>query len=156
MKADIHKAFSKVKPLPKFTINKRVSVFFICLAISFLFWFLIKFFESKSVVDFSIIYTGLPNGWKVSSQSDSVIIISVKSTGLNMFSLKYITNKPTLRIPIGNSVVDTLNRRKAHIIISSFKDSVIDQLKFSEEITSIKPDTLVVRLSRNATSKIVK
>ena len=68
------------------TSKQKVYVFLSCLGISIIIWGLIKFDKLYyGSIDFSVVYTNIPDDKLLINHPDSVLTLNVQSQGLDFF-----------------------------------------------------------------------
>lgn len=125
-------------------IRNKLYIFLICLGIAVFIWLMIKLSgEYYSNVSYPFRFTNIPAGKLMVENVDSTLSLKLKANGLQLFSIKYFKDHPTVNID--------LNRVKLHrcrykygsyVLTSSLKSYIINQLEIADKIISVLPDSL--------------
>ena len=139
------------------TRKDKISVFTICLIIAVLIWLLIKLSEDHTTtIEYPIASVNLSADKVMVDKSDSMVVLRVKAHGFKLISVKYFQK----RYPI---VVDfkklkpkkiTAHSYESCIVASQILSEISSQLKYSNELLSISPDTLFLELEDFIQKKI--
>lgn len=131
--------------------NKKLRIFLLFLALSFLFWMLIKLSkEYITDIEFELVYTDVPNNKLIQNEPDDIAILTVKSIGFKL--LKYSFKKNAL-----NYSLTEISRRKGSEYFSVTKSNINylqAQLSAETTVLKIKPDTLYFDLGIKKSKKI--
>ena len=126
------------------TSKQKVYVFLSCLGISIIIWGLIKFDKLYyGSIDFSVVYTNIPDDKLLINHPDSVLTLNVQSQGLDFFSDKYLSGDQAIYINIGGLNYKQENGLfKSFLLTSQISSTIARQLNLSNKLKSISPDTL--------------
>ncbi len=157
MKSSIVGLIKQAKRPRDIKFRNQLYVFLMCLGISVFIWFFIKLSqEYVTNVNFSVIYTNLPQNKVISDNPDNEIKLNIKSKGIDLFTLKYLTLRNPVNIDfryihIRKNTENDFN----YILTNQLRQQVISQLDPSDHLLDIKPDTLFFKLE-NVISKQLK
>jgi hypothetical protein len=136
--------------------RKQIQVFLVCLAISTFTWLLIKlskeyYYESA----FKVIYTNVPPGKVISSRVDSVLILTIRSTGYNTLYRKVFGYQQNLVIDLGDlKVKKNGNVFEANLPTTELSDLIQNQLNQKEKLTDISPHNIFFRFEKAYSKRI--
>jgi len=131
--------------------NKKLRIFLLFLAMSFLFWTLIKLSKNYiSEVKFDLVYNDIPKNKLLQKEPNKTIKITIKTIGFKL--LKYSLKKKTL-----NYSLTEIKRKKGSNYYSITKDNVNNlqaQLSAETVVLKINPDTLYFDLGVKKSKKV--
>ena len=136
--------------------RNKLYVFMICLCIAVFIWLMIKLSgEYYTNISYPFRFTNIPTEKLMFENADSTINLNLKANGLQLFSAKYLKRHPTVNIDLSSVKMHRCRYRYgSYIITSSLKRSISDQLKFTEDINFISPDSLFFVLESCVTKKV--
>jgi len=122
----------------------RLYVFLACLGLSLILWLITKLSgEYETEIRFSVHYANFPEDKILVNATDSILLLRYEETGLKLFELKYLTSRPSIVINLNNMALKKEgDKYNAHLLTSHMVDYISKQLKISEQLVSISPDTL--------------
>lgn len=131
--------------------NKKLRIFLLFLALSFLFWTLIKLSKNYiSEVKFDLVYNDIPKNKLLQNEPDKTIKITIKTVGFKL--LKYSLKKKTL-----NYSLTEIKRKKGSNYYSITKENINNlqaQLSAETVVLKINPDTLYFDLGVKKSKKV--
>lgn len=130
--------------------SKKSKVLFLFLALSFLFWILIKLSnEYTDVVQFEVDFINLPKG-KMQQEKTNLLDVTVKTFGFNL--IKYHLNKRKLVVDL-NSIK---HKKGMHYyqLSSELLPQIQRQINSEIEAIDIQPDTLHFNFAVKRTKKV--
>ena len=131
--------------------NKKLHVFLLFLAFSFLFWTLIKLSKNYiSEVEFGLTFTEIPNNKLLQIEPDKTIKLTINTIGFKL--LQYGFTKKNL-----NYSLTEINHKKGTNYYSITKDNINNlqaQLSAETVVLKINPDTLYFDLGVKKSKKV--
>ncbi len=131
--------------------NKKLRIFLLFLALSFLFWTLIKLSKNYiSEVKFDLVYNDIPKNKLLQNEPNKTIKITIKTIGFKL--LKYSLKKKTL-----NYSLTEMRRIKGSNYYSITKENINNlqaQLSAETVVLKINPDTLYFDLGVKKSKKV--
>lgn len=127
----------------------KLVVFLGCVVISTLMWLFVELMkEYTDEINYGIRFTNVPNDLILTNIGDSLIKVEVKAQGFELLSAKYLQKNRTLNIDLSELKIRPTPEGYAAFLPSvGITDQLSKQLRYSNEITSIKPDTLLFKFS---------
>ncbi len=149
MKAYIVEFIKKAKNPKDIKFRSQLYILLICLALSIFIWLLIKLSQdTQTIVSYNLKLSNPPEA-KILQQDTKKIELSVRSKGTNLFSLKYMTVRPSLKINLTEfKYRKKLNTNKYYILSQQLRQKIITRLKPGEELIGIYPDSIYFYLSQ--------
>ena len=122
----------------------HLSVFFTCLAFSFLFWILIRFSQNvSSSLEYPVILEDIPANMVLTGKSDSVFFVRMDSRGWDLLGLKRILYHPEVIVNLHNVHLQQQNGKYvARIPTSGIEERIAHELGAYNNKLSLAPDTL--------------
>jgi len=122
----------------------HLSVFFTCLAISFLLWILIRFSQNVSTsLEYPVILEDVPADMLLTGKSDSVFYVRMDSRGWDLLSLKKILYHPEVIVNLRNVQMKQQNGKYvARIPTGGIEERIAHELGAYNNMLSLSPDTL--------------
>lgn len=130
--------------------NKKLRIFFLFLALSLLFWMLIKLSrEYVGQTSLKLTYTDLPKNKMLQTDPVDKVTVTLKTMGFSLFKYKVSSKK----IPVSLS---NLKRKKGTVYYLKSSEMLADVAKeFSKsEVITIKPDTLFFDLGKSISKQL--
>lgn len=111
--------------------------------------------DYTSDVKFNINYTNPPANQIITDVLDSILYLNLDSRGFDLFSKSYLRNKKSININL-QSVDIHVNRatNDNYILTSTLLNQVKKQFDFSNQISSISPDTLFLILEKSVNKEV--
>lgn len=125
-------------------LRKRLSVFLVCLLFSSIMWGMIKLtHEYEVTVNFRTEASAVPKGKILTSNTDSVLSITVKAAGIDFYSRLMKTQSNPLLLDLHSlHLLRKEDKYYSYLKTSRFTRAISDQLPSGVEIIAIEPDTL--------------
>jgi len=136
--------------------RKQIRVFLVCLCIATAIWLMIKLSKEYNFnVTYKVTYTNAPPGKTMNRRADSVVLLTIRSSGYHVLYRKFVAPKDPLKIDIsqirlkknGSNYDGGLQTNELSVLIQS-------QLPRSEKLTDIYPRNITFRFE-NVYSKTV-
>lgn len=145
--------FSERKAVNKKT---KVSIFFICFTISLFTWFLIKMSQDYSTdIDFPVQYINPPKGQILTHKHDSIVNIKLTSRGFDLLNILFLKSREAIQIDLsGSNIRKNTTSVESHILTRNINAQILKQIKFTDRISGISPDTLRFDLERIISKKV--
>lgn len=126
--------------------RRHLSVFFTCLAISFLFWILIRFSQNvSSSLEYPVILEDVPANMVLTGKSDSVFYVHMDSRGWDLLGLKRVLYHPEVIVSLRNANLQQQNGKYvARIPTSGIEERIAHELGVYNNMLSLAPDTLYI------------
>lgn len=156
MKADILNRWKRLqKPLDA-NFRYQLSVFSVCLGISLFIWLLIKLSrEYSSAIRYEVEFEQLPTDRILTAASDSTIYLQIDQKGFDLFSAKYLSWHPPVRIDLSGLKYQTKGDSQiAKLATRSLVDEMARKLDLYSELASISPDTLYFTFKQRSHKKV--
>lgn len=136
--------------------SKNVYVFFVCLILSTIFWFLNAFTNSyETVIAFPIKYNGLPDDKIVLNDLPKNLSLQVKSFGFNLITRKFLSKEDTIVISPSILQERTYGRKElSYFATRSILDKITFQIGEDIQITNIITDTIYFEFNKKITKTI--
>jgi len=131
--------------------DRKAKMLLVFLAISFLFWMLIKLSkEYTDVVQFNVDYINLPEGKILQVEPEKRLEVTVKTHGFNL--IKYHLNKRDVNVDLYSV------KRKRGLVYYQLANELLPQLQqqvaSDVEVLLVQPDTLYYQLGKSKTKKV--
>jgi len=148
--------FSRILRLGGDKLKYKLTVFFICLSISTLIWFLIKLSDVYiTEINFPIKFKNQPQSKILISQVDSTIILNIQDKGYTIAALKYLSRKTPFIVDLSKLRLHRKGRLyEARINTITWAQNIANNYGFGGEIFSIYPDTIYFLFENQVTRKI--
>jgi len=131
--------------------DRKSRMLLVFLAISFLFWMLIKLSkEYTDVVQFNVDYINLPEGKILQEEPAKRLDVTVKTHGFNL--IKYHINKRDVNVDLYSV------KRKRGLVYYQLANELLPQ--FQQQVASdvevlvVQPDTIYYQLGKSKTKKV--
>lgn len=137
--------------------RKQLSVFLICLGISFVLWLLTTMSENiSSSLEYPVIIEDIPEGMVLTSQSDSIFNIRVDSRGWHLLALRRMQNKADESISLRNIHLSQKgNQYFAALPTSGIEEKITHQMEVYNNMVSLSPDTLYFTLEKRVSKEVL-
>lgn len=137
-------------------LRVRLSVFFICMLIAVALWGMIKLTKEYQVpLKFSINLTELPDDRVLVSNPDSIITLTLKAKGLDLYSRMLNQKKNTITLSLRNMrLIRSGNLYSGYLRTSRLNGVISGQLPGGVELVGIEPDTLRFEFERSVRKKV--
>lgn len=145
MKSDLFEFIGQARRPRSAKFRVQVSIFLICLALSFLLWLLVKLSKDYYyAVPFRINFKEVPDTYRLMAKSDSTLVLRIKLQGFDLFSEHFLTARDRtydlslkhLRINPSGDVY------KGFLPTAQIGREIISQSTFPNELFYVTPDTL--------------
>lgn len=136
--------------------SKQIQVFLVCLAIATAIWLMIKLSKEYNFnIAYQVTYINCPPGKTMNHKADSVLLLTVRSSGYHVLYRKFVQPREALIIDIsqirlkknGSNYEGTLQTNELSLILQS-------QLPASEKLTDIYPRNLSFRFENVYSKKV--
>ena len=137
-------------------LRNRLSVFLICTIISVIMWGMIKLSREYQIpVRFSVVPENLPGGKVMTANPDSVISITLKAKGLELYSRIFSTRSNTVTLSLDNIRLKREGDQYTGFLrTSGMLKAIEEQLPGGFEITAVEPDTLHFVFERSVRKRV--
>lgn len=106
-------------------------------------------------ITYKVKYTNIPDGKTILNTSDSVITLRLYARGFRLFSLKYLTSRPVVRIDLQNTKLHKSRYTySSYILTEPLVQKINKDLRLENAIESIFPDTLSFVLENIISKKV--
>lgn len=124
--------------------------------ISLFTWFLIKMSQDYTTdIDFPIQYTNPPTGQILTNTHDSVVSIKLTSRGFDLLNILYFESRESIQINLsGSNIRKNTSSVESYILTRNINTQILRQIKFTDRISEISPDTLHFDLEQIIYKKI--
>ncbi len=130
--------------------NKKLNIFLLFLALSFVFWSLIKLSRSyTSTVQINLTYTDLPENKLLQSDPKSNVEVTLNAVGFKL--LKHKFSKKEIEVSLKN--IKRKTNTQYYLLSSNILKSIVKSFDESNVI-EMSPDTLYFELGRSISKKI--
>ncbi len=145
--------FSERKAINKKT---KISVFFVCFIISLFIWLLIKMSQDYTTdIEFAIEYTNPPAGQLLTHAHDSVINLKLTSRGFDLLNILFFESRKPLEINLsGSNIRNNQESKGSFLLARNLNSQILKQIKFTDRISEIIPDTLRFDLEQITNKKV--
>jgi len=129
--------------------HSRLIVFLVCLVISILMWLFIELMKNYTAeIKYSITFTHVPKDLILTNSGDSTINIGMNAQGFELLAAKYAQRNKRLEIDLSTlKIHPSEDGYAAYLSSTSVMKQLENQIRFENEITFIKPDTLFFHFS---------
>ena len=154
LKTSLLKFFNNIKQ--RVILNRRISVFLICVLIAALFWFLNALTKNYyTIISFPVAYQNLPQDKVLTRKLPKSISLSLYAEGYHLLYHKLKFNRDTIYIDVSNlNIYKTGKTYEARLPTTSKFDKIADQFSSEIKITRIIPDTIYFSFG-NKKSKMI-
>jgi len=137
-------------------LRNRLSVFLICVVISVIMWGMIKLTREYQIpVRFRAVPENLPKGKVMIANPDSVISITLKAKGLELYSRIFSTRNNMVIISLENlRLKQEGDQYTGFLRTSKMLKSIAQQLPGGFEMTAVEPDTLHFIFEKSIRKKV--
>ncbi len=130
--------------------NKKLNVFLLFLALSFVFWSLIKLSRSyTSTVDINLTYKDLPENKLLQSDPKSNVEVTLNAVGFTL--LKHKFSKKEIEVSLKN--IKRKTNTQYYLLSSNVLKSIVKSFDESSVI-DMSPDTLYFELGKSISKKV--
>ncbi len=135
----------------------QLSVFLVCLLISAFVWLLMSLNrEYYSTLDYKLQISGLPSDKILMNKPGDHLLLRVRGQGYDLAELDFFSPKRSVTIDVRDI---KLTEKKngdytAYLLTSPYATSIARQLKLSDELTGVSPDTLFFRFREKMQKKV--
>lgn len=136
--------------------RKQLSVFLVCVAISFVLWILTKMSENvSSSIEYPVKIEDVPDDVTLTGLSDSVFSIRVDSRGWHLLGLRRNTNKARIPVSLKNiRLQKNGNLYFASIPTAGIEEMIAHQMEIYNNMVSLSPDTLYITFEQNISKTV--
>lgn len=136
--------------------RKQLSVFLICLCISFVLWLLTKMSENvSSSLEYPVQIQDIPEGMTLTSQSDSIFNIRVDSRGWHMLTLRRMQNSGDVPVSLRNiRLSQSGDQYYAALPTSGIEEKITHEMEVYNNMVSLSPDTLYLTFEKQISKEI--
>jgi hypothetical protein len=144
VKEILHAIIVRVRKPMDGKLRNRLSVFLICIVISVIMWGMIKLSREYQIpVRFRVVPENLPKGKVMIANPDSVISITMKAKGLELYSRIFSTRSNMVTISLENlRMKQEGDQYTGFLRTSKMLKSIAQQLPGGFEMSAVEPDTL--------------
>ena len=129
-----------------FRKNRKVYVFFICIVIAAMFWFLLALTKDyPSTLEVNVAYENFPPHMIVANALPEKLSLSVNTSGYRLISLNSSAKEDTLHIDVLS--LTGIDAGAKNISSELLAQNFIQQLGNDVEITAIQPDSILFDVS---------
>lgn len=137
--ANFFKNIFSVKSIDSPTRQKAV-VYFYCLFVSVVFWFLVVFAkEYNTVIYYPVTYTNIPLNKVITGQLPDTIAVDIKAAGFNIIGFKFFTPSHALVIDVKNIKLSE-NQTEFLFDMQQSVDLIAKQIKYNVKVNRIYPE----------------
>jgi len=124
--------------------REKLTIFFICLAISTFVWMLIKLSDQYStIVTIPVTYNNIPEGKILINNVDTTIKIGLSDRGFSLVWLKYFSHKQPLHIDLKDyKLHQKMHQYAALVGTHSWSQKFLEQYAMHGKVDYILPDTI--------------
>ncbi len=136
--------------------KRKAYIFFVCLIISTLFWFISKLSqENQATFSLPVRFQNIPEGELAASQSDSIVEYTLHATGARLIQLRFFPQADTLRLELDRTFSTVRNGLDYHYLTSDqIADEITGLIEPRVEVGSVFPDSLFLQLVPAVQKKI--
>jgi hypothetical protein len=123
----------------------QISVFLICLVISFFLWALVRLSKDYyHKFDYRLTFSEIPGGMRLTSCSDTMLALKIKVQGFDFFSSLFINdNDLTFDVSLKNMKIRNRdNRYYGYLLTHRIGKEIAAQTNFPSDVFVVTPDTL--------------
>lgn len=127
-----------------------MSVFFVCVAISFLLWLLTRMSDNvSSSLEYPVMVEDVPEGMILISQSDSIFNIRIDSRGWHLLALRRMRHSGDVKVSLKNiRMAQKGDMFYATIPTTGIEDRISHEMDVYNNMVSLTPDTLYLAFEK--------
>jgi len=139
-----------------FGFRRKVYIFIICTIISSLIWILIKLSRDyKEIQKYHVVYTNIPADKVMVNDPDTVFTLDLKTKGFRLFSNMIFFKPRTITIDVASLLKKKKNSKTDFFIATSDLFQIVGgQIGYSNNVTTISPDTVYFRMEKSYCKKV--
>lgn len=139
----------------KFKINKKVTIFAICVVVASVFW-LLNALSKAYVISLAVplIYTEIPAGYAITNQPPSYVQVRIKGDGFNLLSVNDDEHEPVAISTSDLFSETTLPNYKSIVTTKDLQKQLQRELGSSISILGVSHDSLQISIERLAQKKL--
>lgn len=137
-------AISKIFIPGKSKYRNRLSVFFICMAISFFMWGLIKLSRVyEAPIKFKVQFVNIPDDKVLIHAEDTVVTLVMRARGLELYSKMFRSASNIIKVDLSNMRMRKYdNEFHGYVRTSRILKDLAEQLPQENSLIGVEPDTL--------------
>lgn len=131
--------------------RQQLFIFLVCLVLSSFIWILVRLSNDYIyTVNYHLIYTHTPEGYRFTGVSDTTVKVNLKIQGFEFFTDQYFKSKRRFHeVNLQHSKLKFFdNHTSAYLLTSTLIREISAENNFPIEIYSIAPDTLFFSFER--------
>lgn len=145
MKSDLFEFIGQARRPRSAKFRVQITIFLICLALSFLLWLLVKLSKDYYyAVPFKIHFKEIPGPYKLLTKSDSTLVLRIKLQGFDLFSEHFLsTQVRDFDLSLKNlRIIPSGEVFRGFLPTAQVGRDIISQSNFPNELFYVTPDTL--------------
>lgn len=106
-------------------------------------------------IDFFVKYTNPPKGQILTHTPDSVVSIKLTSRGFDLLNILFFESREPIQINLsGSNIRKNQSSGGSHILTRNINSQILRQIKFTDRISEISPDTLHFDLEKIISKRV--
>lgn len=106
-------------------------------------------------IDFLVKYTNPPKGQILTHTTDSVVSIKLTSRGFDLLNILFLESREPIQINLsGSNIRKNQSSGGSHILTRNINSQILRQIKFTDRISEISPDTLHFDLEKIISKRV--
>jgi hypothetical protein len=157
MKSDFIEFIGQARKRRSEKFRIQFWVFLICLILSIFFWSLVRLSKDYYYpISFKLNFIQLPNNLKITSCSDSILVIKIKLQGFEFFSEEFIVKRErAYDLSMKNlRLMGSGENLRGYLLTGKIGREIISQFEFPGDVFYVTPDTLFFLLERPAIRRL--
>ena len=157
MKSDFLEFIGNARKRRSEKFRIQLSVFLVCLVLSIFIWALVRLSKDYYFSFFySLNYTEVPGGFRLTGASDSVLTLKIKVQGFEFFSEHFLTKQDrSFEVSLRNVHVRyTGDHVWGYLLTTRLGKEVISQSNFPGDSYFVSPDTLFFEFEKQTISRV--
>lgn len=137
-------ALSKIRFTGKGRYQNRLSVFFVCMAISFFMWGLIKLSRVyEAPIKYKVEFHNLPDDKVLVYAEDTTVTLIMRARGLELYGKMFRSSGNIITVDLSNMRMRRIgNEFHGYVRTSRILKDLADQLPQDNSLIGVDPDTL--------------
>jgi YbbR domain-containing protein len=139
----------------KFKINKKVTIFAVCVVVASIFW-LLNALSKAYVISLAVplTYTEVPDGYAITNQPPSYVQVRIEGDGFNLLSVDEDEHEPVSIITSELFPETILPSYKSIVTTKDLQKQLQRELGSSISILGVSHDSLQISIERLASKKL--
>lgn len=128
---------------------KKLIVFIVCIILSTLMWLFVELMKDyNDEVQYTLKFENVPKDLILTKSGDSSLLIGLNAQGFELLAAKYLKKNKIISIDLAKiKIRPTADGYSAYLATNTLQNELKKQIFISNNISSIKPDTLFFKFS---------